>query len=124
MIRISITEEMKNQAKIESGRRDAHIQHHFDVGHLTNEQRDELGFLGEFACSLALKQDWKANIRDNYHTIDDYDFIVRGKRIDVKSETCQKIVLKRFLQEKLMMMNLMGEDLFTRGNLVCCQSTT
>jgi len=84
---ISIDDEMRNQAKIEGERRDRYIYHHFDVGHLTNAQRNEIGFLGEFACCKMLNIDWKNNIRDNYLTIDDFDIYYQNKRIDVKTET-------------------------------------
>jgi hypothetical protein len=84
---ISIDDEMRQQAKIEGKRRDNYITHHFNVGHLTNAQRDEIGFLGEFSCCKMLKIDWKNNIRDNYFTIDDFDIHYQNKRIDVKTET-------------------------------------
>ena len=66
-----ITPEMRTQATVEAKRRDAHIRH----------------FLGEFACCTLLNIDWRRNIRDNYLTIDNYDFIVKGLKADVKTET-------------------------------------
>ncbi|WP_276877649.1 hypothetical protein, partial [Chryseobacterium joostei] len=75
MIKVRISDDMKAQAKIEAQKRHAFIKHHFEVGHLSSEERDELGFWGEFACSTALHQDWKQNIRENYLTIDSYDII-------------------------------------------------
>jgi hypothetical protein len=86
-MKIAITDEMRTQAKIESQKRDAFIKHHFEVDHLSYQERDELGFLGEFACCVALGIDWRKNIRENYYTIDDFDFIVNHKRIDLKTET-------------------------------------
>ena len=47
----------------------AHIKHHSEVGHLSYEERDVLGFLGEFACCELLGINWKDNIRENYLTI-------------------------------------------------------
>ena len=82
-----ITPEMRTQATVEAKRRDAHIRHHFEVAHLSGGERDELGFLGEFACCTLLNIDWRRNIRDNYLTIDNYDFIVKGLKADVKTET-------------------------------------
>lgn len=81
---------MKAQAKREAARRDQYIKHHFEVAHLTYQQRDEIGFLGEFACCKLLGLDWKANIRNDYLTIDDFDIIHKGKRIDVKTETVKE----------------------------------
>lgn len=78
---------MRERAKIESSKRDSFISHHFEVNHLSYQERDQLGFIGEFACCTALNIDWQSNIRENYNTIDDYDFLVRGKKIDLKTET-------------------------------------
>ena len=74
-MKIAITDEMRTQAKIESQKRDAFIKHHFEVDHLSYQERDELGFLGEFACCVALGIDWRKNIRESYYSIDDFDFI-------------------------------------------------
>lgn len=87
MAGITIDIDMKAQAKIEGERRHNYITHHFNVNHLTNAQRDEIGFLGEFAFNKFLGLDWKQNIRENYLTIDDFDLEYMNKRIDVKTET-------------------------------------
>ncbi len=84
---IMIDDEMRAQAKIEAQRRDQYIKHHFEVEHLSYTQRDEIGFLGEFACCKLLGIDWKSNIRENYFTIDDFDVYFKGKKIDIKTET-------------------------------------
>jgi hypothetical protein len=59
MTRVKITDEMKTHSIIESKKRDAFINHHFEVSHMSYEQRDQLGFLGEFACCELLGIDWK-----------------------------------------------------------------
>ena len=41
-MRIKITEEMKKQALIEANKRDAYIKHHFEVGHMTKEENNEM----------------------------------------------------------------------------------
>lgn len=126
MIKIRISDEMKAQAKIEAQKRDAHIKHHFEVKHLSSEQRDELGFWGEFACSTALGQDWKKNIREDYLTIDNYDIIVNGKRADIKTETvpvdfAHKILSKEINDNKAYGRRLINKgqfDLLTKYDLV------
>jgi len=86
-MRIRITEEMKKQASVEADKRDAYIKHHFEVGHMTKEERDKIGFIGEFAACSLFGIDWKNNIRDNYYTIDNCDLIIHGNKTDVKTET-------------------------------------
>lgn len=115
MIKIQISDEMKAQAKIEAQKRDAHIKHHFEVGHLSSEQRDELGFWGEFACSTALGQDWKKNIREDYLTIDSYDIIVNGKRIDVKTETVPEAFASKILSREIGDNKVYGRRLINKG---------
>ena len=58
-MKATITPEMRLQASIESKKRDMHIKHHFEVAHLTHEERDEVGFLGEFACCTLLNINWQ-----------------------------------------------------------------
>lgn len=117
-MKIKITDEMRKQAKIEAERRNAFIKHHFEVKHLTYQERDELGFLGEFACCEALGIDWKKNIRENYYTIDDYDFIVGNKKIDLKTETvpfnyAHKILNKTIKDDELYGRRLINEGQFS-----------
>lgn len=113
--RVDITKDMQNRAKIESKRRDSFIKHHFEVEHLSYEKRDELGFLGEFACCKYFGKDWRQNIRDNYHTIDDYDFIINGKRIDVKTETVPVKYAKKILRGTISDDELYGRRLINQG---------
>jgi hypothetical protein len=113
--RISITSEMRAQAKIESEKREKFIKHHFEVKHLSYNERDELGFIGEFACCKLLGIDWKKNIRDNYLTIDNYDFIIKNKRIDVKTETVPKEYAKKILRNKISDNELYGRRLINKG---------
>lgn len=114
-MKIKITNEMRIQAKIESSKRDAFINHHFEVGHLTGKERDELGFLGEFACCEALGIDWKKNIRENYYTIDDFDFIVNNKKIDLKTETVPYKYAIKILNRTINDNELYGRRLINKG---------
>jgi len=92
---IDITKEMLAEAKVQASKRDKHIKHHFEVEHLTKEERDTIGFLGEFAGSVLLGQNWKDNIRKDYVTIDTCDIKHQGKLIDIKTETLPYDKLQR-----------------------------
>lgn len=87
MHQIEITDEMRSQAKVESSRRHDYITHHFEVNHLSGGERDEIGFLGEFACCELLGKNWRENIRDSYVEIDEFDIHYNNYKIDVKTET-------------------------------------
>ena len=100
-MQVKITNEMVNQASIEAQRRNPYIKHHFEVEHLTPEQRDIIGFLGEFACCTLFNIDWRNNIRENYFTIDDFDFKVKGLRVDVKTETVPFAYIDRILNKNI-----------------------
>jgi hypothetical protein len=106
---------MRSRARVESIRRNSHINHHFEVNHMTSEERDDLGFLGEFACCELLGIDWESNIRDNYLTIDDFDFSVGGKKIDVKTETLPVDYAKRILKKEISDDDLYGRRLINSG---------
>jgi hypothetical protein len=112
---VKITDRMRSRARIESIRRNSHIRHHFEVDHMTSEQRDDLGFLGEFACCELLGIDWESNIRDNYLTIDDFDFNINGKKIDVKTETMPVNYAKRLLKGEILDNDLYGRRLINKG---------
>lgn len=84
---IIITDEMVQAAIRESDRRNPHINHHFDLRYMTPEMRDQIGFLGEFACKEALGLDWRAGIRDNYDIPDVGDILNRNGIVDIKTET-------------------------------------
>lgn len=84
---IIITEEMKQQALEEAKKRNPYINHHFNVNHLTDEDRDIIGFLGEFAGCTYLGVDWRKNIRKDYLTIDSGDIKYKNLVIDIKTET-------------------------------------
>lgn len=86
-MKVAITDQMKTRAAEEARRRDPHITHHFNVGHMTGEQRDVVGFVGEFACCEFLGINWESNIRANYLTIDTGDIQTNGLISDVKTET-------------------------------------
>ena len=114
-MKIMITNEMLNQASIEAKKRDPHIKHHFDVAHLTGEERDVLGFLGEFACCDLFDIDWKSNIRDNYLTIDDFDFKIGNLKIDVKTETVPLEYSNNILNGSINDNELYGRRLINKG---------
>lgn len=84
---IEITDEMRRAAQREAQRRDAHINHHFELDYMTGEERDIIGFLGEFACKECMGLDWRRGIRDNYNTIDEGDILMPNNTIDIKTET-------------------------------------
>jgi len=115
MIEINITNEMVNQASIEAKKRDPHIKHHFEVHHLSSNQRDILGFLGEFACCDLLKINWKDNIRDNYLTIDEYDFEIKNLKVDVKTETVPLNYANKILNRNIADDELYGRRLIHKG---------
>ena len=84
---VEITTEMIKRAEQEAEKRESHIKHHFSVEHLTDDKRNIIGFLGEFACCELLGIDWKENIRKDYLTIDSGDISIGDYLIDVKTET-------------------------------------
>lgn len=110
-----ITEEMKARASLEAKKRDAHIQHHFQVNHLSYEERDQIGFIGEFACCNLLGIDWKKNIREDYKTIDNYDFIIKGLKADVKTETVPLKYAQKILKRTIDDNRLYGRRLIHKG---------
>ena len=98
---VPITEEMIERAIIERGRRDPYINHHFEVEHFTSEERDVIGFLGEFACCELFDIDWMGNIRENYYSIDNGDIVLKGHIIDVKTETLPAELLMKLKYDTL-----------------------
>lgn len=94
---VHITESMRQRAALEADRREPFIEHHFEVDHMAGNERNIVGFLGEFACCECLGIDWQNNIRDNYLTIDSGDIHIGNLVIDVKTETipghyCDRVV--------------------------------
>jgi hypothetical protein len=88
---------MRKRAAEEAKRREPYIQHHFEVEHMDGNERNIVGFLGEFACCEYLGINWQANIREDYLTIDNGDIHIGKLVIDVKTETipenyCDKVV--------------------------------
>jgi hypothetical protein len=79
--------EMILESKKQSKLREPFINHHFELEHLSGDERNQIGFLGEFACCQLFGIDWKKNIRENYLTIDEFDFSIKHLKVDVKTET-------------------------------------
>lgn len=84
---VEIDNKMLELAQKEAKRRDPYINHHFSVQHLSENDRDIIGFLGEFAACSLLNINWQENIRENYLTIDNGDGKIKGLIFDVKTET-------------------------------------
>jgi hypothetical protein len=112
---IHINLEMQEAALNESKKREEHIKHHFEVKHLSSQERNMIGFLGEFACCELLGLDWRQNIRKDYLTIDEFDINFRNKRIDVKTETIPHDYLTRILNKQINDDDLYGRRLINKG---------
>jgi hypothetical protein len=84
---IPFDNEMILESKKQSKLREPFINHHFELDHLSGDERNQIGFLGEFACCQLFGIDWKENIRENYLTIDEFDFSIKHLKVDVKTET-------------------------------------
>ena len=94
---IEITDEMRAAARVEAARRDPNINHHFELEYMDGEERDVIGFLGEFACKECLGLDWRAGIRENYDEIDAGDFLQVGAVVDIKTETIPQAILMQLI---------------------------
>jgi hypothetical protein len=114
---IDINDEMKLAATKESRRREKFIKHHFEVGHLFGEERNIVGFLGEFASCQFLGLDWKNGIRENYLTIDDFDIIYNGKRIDDKTKTIPDKFFFKILYRLIQDDEMYGSRLINKGQI-------
>ncbi|MDD6988327.1 hypothetical protein [Ruminococcus sp.] len=90
---VDITDDMLKAAIRESNRRDPYINHHFELKYMTPDIRDQIGFLGEFACKELLGLDWRAGIRDNYDVPDDGDILNLNGIVDIKTETVPSNIL-------------------------------
>ena len=117
MNKIEITEEMVKRAEEESKKRDPDINHHFEVDHFTPEERDTIGFIGEFAGCKMLNIDWKSNIREDYKTIDDQDIIYADKKIDIKTETVPTNILLKIINNEIDDDDLYGRRLINKGQI-------
>jgi len=117
-MKVPVTIEMKLRAKTEAERRNPHINHHFNVNHLTGEERDIIGFIGEFACCELFQINWEENIRNNYLTIDDFDLIINKKKIDVKTETIPIKYLNLILKKAIDDNKLFGRRLINKSQVI------
>lgn len=112
---VRFTQEMRDAATRESKKREKYIKHHFEVKHLTSEERNHIGFLGEFAFCQLMGVDWRSNIRENYLTIDDCDFKLNNLSIDVKTETVPKVFFERILNGTIRDDQPYGRRLYSEG---------
>ena len=108
---------MLNQAQVEAKKRNPHIKHHFNVKHLSGNERDIIGFLGEFSGCQMFQIDWKKNIRDNYLTIDNFDLVYKNQRIDIKTETIPFNYVEKILNKKIDDNKLYGRRLINAGQV-------
>lgn len=106
---------MKERAKVESDKREKFIRHHFEVAHLTSAERNSIGFLGEFAFGVYMETDWKENIRPDYLTIDDCDFMLGNKRVDVKTETVPRVFAEKIINGNINDDGYYGRRLYSQG---------
>lgn len=114
---IKMTDKMKQVATIEAQKRDYNIHHHFELKYMTGEQRDVVGFLGEFACKEYLGLDWYSGIRDNYETIDDGDILLSGLTVDIKTETIPKETLMKLIRGQVQDDEPYGRRLINEGQI-------
>ncbi|OSI09794.1 hypothetical protein [Neisseria zoodegmatis] len=100
---------MFNAAVNEVKKRSPNLRPHFTLGYLSEQDRQVIGFLGEFACAVYFGEDWKSHIRKDYRYADKYDLILKDKsnlskkyKIDVKTETIPtKKILYRILNKEI-----------------------
>ena len=114
---IVITDEMIEAAVREADRRDPHIHHHFELDYMTPDMRDQIGFLGEFACKEELNMDWRAGIRPDYEEPDEGDIIIPNSTVDIKTETIPFNVLMRLVRHNVGDDQPYGRRLITEGQV-------
>ena len=98
---IIITDEMREAAAREAKKRNPHIKHHFELDYMSGDERDIIGFLGEFACKECLGLDWRKGIRDNYETADQGDILLQHSITDIKTETIPYDILMELVKGKV-----------------------
>ena len=114
---VPITKEMVDRANIEIKRRDPFIKHHFSVEHLTEHDRDMIGFLGEFAMSELLGINFKDQIRENYFTIDSGDGEIQSLVYDVKTETIPDPYFNKVINRQVRDDDVFGRRLINQGQV-------
>lgn len=114
---IEITDEMRYFARREAQRRDPHIEHHFELPYMDGEERDQVGFLGEFACKECLGLNWRDGIRDNYDNIDEGDIVIPNTTIDIKTETIPNNILMRLVRGQVGDDEPYGRRLINEGQI-------
>jgi len=92
---IKFTSEMIEESIKQTIKRKDFITPNFKNPKMTQEQSDQIGFLGEFACCEFMGIDWKKNIRESYEVIDDFDFQLGKAKFDVKTESVPDFHFKK-----------------------------
>ena len=114
---VPFNDEMILESKRQSKLREPFINHHFELEHLSGDERNQIGFLGEFACCQLFDIDWKKNIRENYLTIDEFDFSIDHLKVDVKTETVPSSFIRSILDGKVNDDKPWGRRLINRGQV-------
>ena len=114
---VEIDNKMLELAQKEAKRRDPYINHHFSVQHLSENDRDIIGFLGEFAACSLLNINWQENIRENYLTIDNGDGKIKGLIFDVKTETIPEPYFSDVIKKTINDDRLYGRRLIHQGQV-------
>ncbi|MCM1543229.1 MAG: hypothetical protein NC121_18505 [Blautia sp.] len=114
---IEITDEMVCAAIRESDRRNPYINHHFELAYMTSEMRDQIGFLGEFACKEELGIDWRTGIREDYIVPDSGDILDTNGVVDIKTETIPFDVLMNLVRHQIKDNQPYGRRLINQGQV-------
>lgn len=116
---VVITQEMFDAAVEEANRREAQgcIRHHFSLEHLSDNDRNVIGFLGEFACKEDLGLNWRQGIREDYLTIDSGDIVISEQVIDIKTETIPKTPFWKIIKKEISDDEPYGRRLIVEGQI-------
>ena len=117
IVMIEFSDEMIEESIKQAKKREPFIRHHFELKHFSGEERNKMGFLGEFACCQFFGIDWKQNIREDYLTIDDFDFSINHLKVDVKTETVPSYFINSILKGEINDDRAWGRRLINKGQV-------
>ena len=117
IVMIEFSNEMIEESIKQAKKREPFIRHHFELSHFSGEERNKIGFLGEFACCEFFGIDWKQNIREDYLTIDDFDFSIKHLKVDVKTETVPSSLINSILKGEINDDEPWGRRLINKGQV-------